>query len=424
MMERVVSFAGIFVFMLLAWLCSNKRCRVNRRVIIWGLVLQFCFAGFIFAVPLGSRFFLAVNTLVVKVLDCAAQGTDFVFGVLSLPPGQKGSLGFILAFQAFPTIIFFSSLVSVLYYLRIMPLVIRGFARLFTRLMRISGAESLAAASNIFVGVEAAFTVRPHLATMTRSEICTLLTAGMATVASNVLALYVYTLRDVFPAIAGHLVSASILSAPAAIIMSKLIWPESEQPETLGCDVEPRYERPENIFLAVINGAREGVEVVLSISALLIAVLGLTALLDQGLGLVWPGLSLKMLLTWLAWPLTWLLGIPLADVGKIAPLIGEKLVLTEVVAYRDLAELLADQALSCPRSAVIAAYALCGFTHIASVAIFVGALIGIAPERSRDITRVAFRALIAATLACLMTGAIAGVFQGCDPRSGLDLIRP
>jgi CNT family concentrative nucleoside transporter len=409
-MYTIVSLFGIFGFMVISWLCSTNRKNINWRVIFWGLALQLGFAAFIFMVPLGSRIFLTINDFVVQVLGCAARGSHFVFGRLSLPPGTEGSLGFILAFQALPTIIFFSALLSMLYYLNIMPLIIKAFAGLFTRLMKISGAEALAASSNIFVGVESAFTIRPYIKNMTRSELCTLLTAGMATVASNVLALYVFTLQDVFPTIAGHLVSASILSAPAAIIMSKLIWPESEHPETLGRNIQPSYQKPDNLFLAVINGAQEGVKMILSLTALLIAVLGLTALLDMFLGMLHPGLSLKLLLSYLAYPLTWMLGIIPADVGKIAPLIGEKLILTEVVSYQDLARLLADKALASPRSAVIATYALCGFTHVASVAIFVGALSGIAPEKTKEITQVAFRALIAATLACLMTGGVAGLF--------------
>ena len=409
-MYNIVSFFGLFGFMILGWLCSTNRKNINWRVILWGLVLQFTFAGFIFVVPLGSKVFLAINDLVVQILGCAARGSTFVFGNLALPPGVEGSFGFILAFQALPTIIFFSALISLLYYLNIMPLIIRLFAKLFTRLMKISGAEALAASSNIFVGVESAFTVKPHIKNMTHSELCTLLTAGMATVASNVLALYVFTLQDVFPTIAGHLVSASILSAPAAIIMAKLVWPETEQPETLGQDIHPHYEKPDNFFLAIINGAQEGVKVVLAITALLIAVLGLTALLDMFLGMLISGLSLRTILTYCAYPVTYLLGIAPADVGKIATLIGEKLVLTEVVAYQDLAKLLAEDALTDPRSAVIATYALCGFTHIASIAIFVGAISGIAPEKTKEITQVAFRSLVAATLACLMTGGIAGVF--------------
>jgi len=409
-MNNIVSFCGIFGFMFICWVFSTNRKNVNWRVVCWGLGLQFLFAAFIFLIPFGSRLFLIINELVVRILGCAARGSQFLFGSLALPPGTEGSLGFILAFQALPTIIFFSALISLLYYLNLMPLIIRLFAWIFTRMMKISGAEALAASSNIFVGVESAFTVQPHIKNMTRSELCTLLTAGMATVASNVLALYVFTLQDVFPTIAGHLVSASILSAPAAIIMAKLIWPESEQPETLGENIQPHYEKPDNFFLAIIHGAGEGVKVVLSISALLIAVLGLTALVDLLLGMLVSGLTIKAILTTLAYPLTWLLGVAPADVKLIAGLIGEKLVLTEVVAYQDLAKLLAENSLSSPRSAVIAAYALCGFTHFASIAIFVGAITGIAPKKAKEITEVALRSFIAATLACLMTGGIAGIF--------------
>ena len=409
-MYNIVSFFGLFGFMILAWILSNNKKNINWRVVIWGLILQFIFAGFIFVVPAGSKVFLAINDLVIKVLSCAARGSHFVFGNLALSPGTEGSFGFILAFQALPTIIFFSALISLLYYLNVMPMIIKLFAKFFTSLMKISGAEALAASSNIFVGVESAFTIKPHLKQMTHSELCTLLTAGMATVASNVLALYVFILQDTFPTIAGHLVSASILSAPAAIIMSKLIWPETEQPETLGQTIEPHYERPENFFLAIMNGAQEGVQVILGITALLIAVLGLTALLDMFLDILFSGLSLKSILGYIAFPLTYMLGVAPADVGKIAPLIGEKLILTELVAYQDLAKLLAENALSNPRSAVIATYALCGFTHIASLAIFVGGISGIVPERSKAISQVAFKSLLAATLACLMTGGIAGVF--------------
>ena len=409
-MDVLMSVCGLFGFMGVAWLCSTSRRHINWRVIVWGLMLQFAFGAFIFLVPMGSKVFLLLNEVVVRILGCAAQGSQFVFGSLALPPGAEGSPGFIFAFQALPTIIFFSALLSILYYYNVMPLVVRLFARIFSTLMRISGAEALAASSNIFVGVESAFTVRPHIQKMTHSELCLLLTAGMATVASNVLALYVFTLQDVFPTIAGHLVSASILSAPAAIIMAKLIWPETGKPETLGVNIQPHYEKPDNIFLAVIHGAEDGVKVILSITALLVAVLGLAALVDMVLGLISSDLSLKLLLTYMVYPLTWMLGVAQPDVHLAAGLIGEKLILTEVVAYQDLAKLLAENSFSDPRSAVIIAYALCGFTHIASVAIFVGAVTAIAPEKAKEISQVSFRALIAATLACLMTGAIAGIF--------------
>jgi CNT family concentrative nucleoside transporter len=260
------------------------------------------------------------------------------------------------------------------------------------------------------VGVESAFTVKPHIGRMTRSELCTMLTAGMATVGSNVLALYVFSLQDVFPTIAGHLVSASILSAPAAILMAKLIWPETEVPETLGKDVRPHYEKPDNFFMTIIEGSMDGMKVIFGITALLIAVLGLTALVDMFLGFISDSLSLRTILGYLAYPLTFMLGITAAEVPHVATLIGEKLVLTEVVAYLDLAQMLGENVLESKRSAVIATYALCGFTHVASMAIFVGGISSLAPERTREISQVAFRALLAATLACLMTGGVAGVF--------------
>lgn len=409
-MDIIVSALGLLGFMSIAWIFSVKKSSINWRVIIWGLALQFSFAAFIFLVPLGSRIFMSVNDFVVKVLECAARGSEFVFGMLAKGPGEEGSIGFIFAFQALPTIIFFSALIALLYYCHVMPFVIRLFSRVFTKLMRISGAEALVAASNIFVGVESAFTVKPYIGKMTKSELCTMLTAGMATVGSNILALYVFTLKGVFPTIAGHLVSASILSAPAAIIMAKLIYPETETPETLGLDVKPYYERPDNVFVAVIEGSQEGVKVILGITALLIAVLGLTALVDMFLAMISEQLSLKLLLSYLSYPFAYMLGVAGEDVPYIARLIGEKLVLTEVVAYLDLAKMLGDGLLASPRSAVIVTYALCGFTHVASMAIFVGGISALAPEKTKELSRVALRALLAATLACMMTGSVAGIF--------------
>jgi CNT family concentrative nucleoside transporter len=251
-MYNLISFAGIFILMAFAGVLSTNRRVINWRVVIWGTLLQLIFAMFIFIVPAGSKIFLLINDAVVKVLDCATAGTRFLFGRLALPPGMKNevevgeeSIGFILAFQlafqALPTIIFFASLMAMLYYIGIMPRIIKIFSKVFTRFMRISGAESLSVSSNIFVGIEANITVLPYLKGMTRSELCTILTAGMSTTASSVLALYVFILQAQFPTIAGHLVSASILSAISAIVMSKLIMPETEKPETLGIDVIPHY---------------------------------------------------------------------------------------------------------------------------------------------------------------------------------------
>jgi len=420
---NLISFAGIFVLIAFAWLLSADRRNFNLRVVAWAVALQLLTAVFIFRVPAGARVFLAVNDAVVRVLESASQGAHFVFGILALPPGRvdpsgNESLGPILAFQAFPTIIFFSALISVLYYLRIMPVVIRRFAWVFTRLMRISGAESLVAASNIFVGVESSLTVKPYLARMTRSEFCTVLTAGMATVASNVLALYVFSLQDVFPAIAGHLVSASLLSAPAALAMSKILLPESDVPQTLGIHVRPHCETDPSLFEAVISGAQAGVKMIVGIVALLIAVLGMVALVNvilDGIGGRINGLldlnvnwSLETLFGWLFYPFALIMGVPPADAPHVARIVGERVILTEVVSYQDLAAAMKAGAFQSDRSAVIAAYALCGFAHLASMAIFVGGVSAIARERTRDIAAVAPRALLAATLACLMTACVAG----------------
>lgn len=422
---NLVSFGGIFVIAGFAWLCSNNRSIVNWRVLVWGVSLQLVFAFFIFVLPIGAKFFLFVNGIVVTILDSATEGTKFVFGRLALPPGTTSadgetSLGYFLAFQGLPTVIFFAALVSALYYLKIMPLFIRGFAFVFTKLMRISGAESLCASSNIFVGVESALVVKPHLNDMTKSELATILAAGMGTIASTVLALYVFFLQDQLPTIAGHLVSASVLSAPAAVVMSKLIFPEAEKPKTLGLNVRPHYDREDNLIMAIINGANTGLKYLLGILALLIAFLGILALLDVILGWFgghlngWFGWnmdwSFKSLLGYIAYPFTLVLGIPATDAFEIAKIIGERTVATEVASYKDLSLLLSRGALQHPRSAIIASYALCGFAHVASLAIFVGGIGALAPQRMKDLSRLGFRALLAATLACLMTGAVAGVF--------------
>ncbi len=422
---NLVSLVGIFVLAGFAWLCSSNKRVVNWRVIFWGISLQLLFALFIFMVPVGTRFFLFVNKIVVVVLDSATAGTKFLFGRLALPPGTSNeagetSLGSMIAFQALPTIIFFAALVGALYYLKIMPLFIRGFAYVFTKLMRISGAESLCASSNIFVGVESALIVKPHLEEMTRSELATILSAGMGTIASTVLALYVFFLQGELPTIAGHLVSASFLSAPAAVIMAKLIVPETEEPKTLGVNVRPHYEREDNLILAIINGAYSGLRLLGGIITLLLAFLGFVALIDLILGWAggylnsWLGLnfewSLKALLGYVFYPFTIVLGVPPSDALEIARVIGERTVATEVYSYQKLSQLIADGKLVHPRSAIIASYALCGFAHIASLAIFVGGIGALAPKRLKALSRLGFRALLAATLACLMTGAVAGLF--------------
>jgi CNT family concentrative nucleoside transporter len=301
-----------------------------------------------------------------------------------------------------------------------MPFFVRLLARVFTKLMRVSAAESLCVSSEIFVGVESSLVVRPHLAGMTRSELTTVLTAGMSTIASTVLAIYVFLLQKEIPAIAGHLVSASLLAAPATLVISKLLMPETEKPETLGLDIKPHYEKEENLILAVMNGAKNGLQLLGGIITLLLAFLGLLALLDLILG--WGGgylnswfgwnldWSFRTFLGYLFYPFTLVLGVPPADALSIAKVIGERTVATEVASFQHLSQLLAQGALRSPRSALIGSYAICGFAHVASLAIFIGGIGALAPSRYKDLSRIGFRALLAATLVGLMTAAVAGTF--------------
>ena len=425
MAYNLVSFTGIFILMAFAWLLSNNRKVINWRVIIWGVVIQLIFALFIFVVPAGTKIFLFINDALVRVIDVAGTGTRFIFGRLALPPGTKDewggeSLGFIFAFQALPTIIFFASLMSILYYVGFMPWLIGIFARTFTRLMRISGAESLCAASEIFVGIESSTAIRPYLEKMTLSEFCTILTAGMATVASSVLAIYIMILQKQFPMIAGHLVSASFLTAPAAIVMSKILLPETEKPETLGLHVKPYQEKESSLIEACINGATAGTKLAVGVVTLLVAFLGLVALADfifagagtglnrfLGLNMNW---SLKGLLGYIFYPFTLVIGVPPSDAVEISKLIGERVILTETKSYMDLAVLIEKGTLHNPRSAFLAVYALCGFAHVASLAIFVGGVSALVPGRTADLSKVGPRALLSATLATLMAAAVAGTF--------------
>jgi CNT family concentrative nucleoside transporter len=416
---RLTGLLGIVVLLILAWAFSKNRRVINWRVVGWGLGLQLLFALFIFVIPAGTKVFMFINKVVLAVLSSASAGTEFVFGALAKGPGTEGSLGYYFAFQAMPSIIFFAALIGLLYHLGIMQWVIKGFAWIFTKLMRISGAESLSASANIFVGVESSLIIKPYINKMTKSELNTVLTVGMATVASSMLAVYIMVLHHQFPTIAGHLVSASIMNAPAAIVMSKLLYPETGKPETLGLKIKPQFDKKNSLFETILDSAQSGVKLIVGIVAMLLAFLGLVALLDKIMillgtpinGLFHSGIdfSLKGLLGYLFYPITWLIGILPKDVGVISGIIGERVILTEITAFQDLANVIA-QGLISPRSAVITTYALTGFAHIASVAIFVGGYAALAPKRAGDLSKLGFRALLGATLATLLTASIAGIF--------------
>lgn len=417
---NLISCFGILFFLGFLALISRHKRSISIRVLIWGVGLQILFAFFVFRVPFGNRLFLFLNDFTMGVIDSAFQGTHFLFGRLAIAPGKEGSLGFILAFQALPSIIFFAALMEFLYYIGIMEKIISVFARVFVKVMGISGAEALCASAQIFLGIESNLTVRPYLSKMTQSELLVVLTTGMATIASSVLGLYVIILADTFPKVAGHLISASVLLAPAAILASKIIIPETGTPLTLGTVVKVEYQKANNVIEAIINGSMAGLKMVVGICALLIAFIGLISLIDAGL--LYGGkffntlfgtqvnVSLHTALQYAFYPFTLAMGVPYEDAPAIARVIGERIIETEVKSYQDLALLIKEGKIIYERSVVIATYALCGFAHIPSLAIFIGGTASIVPERTKDLSILGLWALLASNIACLITGAVAGIF--------------
>jgi CNT family concentrative nucleoside transporter len=424
---RFIAFAGFLIVGIVAWL-TGKRAPVNWKTISGSFVLAWVLGVLTFWIPWSRQALSWLNDILVAILNVYQKGNIFLFGPLAIGPGQTlpdgtASIGFVLAMQVLPAVIFFSAMVAGLYYLKIMPAIVRGFAWLFYRVMRVSGAESLSASANIFVGIESGLTIRPYLATLTPSELLTVMTCMMATVASTVMAIYVIALQGIFPEIAGHLVSASIISIPCAILISKLTLTEDRQPETLGdlpaVDGEfgsPTSDEksPSNLIAALIEGGMQGVKMAVGIATLLIIFLGLEAMVDLVLGLLpqmgEAPLSLNRILGWMTWPFTVLMGLKPEEWQTASQILGARFVETEVTAYFKLAAVQGgiSPALT-PRSLIVMTYALCGFVHVASMGIFVGGLSALIPSRIQDISRLGFRALWTAFLATVLTGCIAGV---------------
>src|SRR5690242_15374019 len=391
MIHHAVSLVGFMIFAGLAWLFSVNRRRIAWKTIAWGVALQLVIGLIIFRLPVSQRILLWLNDAVVVLLDASKSGSSFLFGPLAASPGETGSVGFILVFQVLPAVIFFAAFTAMLYHLRVLQVFVRLFAILFHRTMKISGAESLSSAANIFVGIESALVVRPYLERMTRSELLLILTTGMGTVASSTLGVYVAFLSGVFPQIAGHLISASILAIPACVVVSKLLIPETETPETLAAvPAEDESARSKNLIGAIIEGAMDGLRLAAGISALIIAILGIVALADELLGVAssWLGmsepLSIVRILSWIFYPFAFLLGVQSSDVPIAARLLGERVILTEVFSYNHLAQVISSGQITDPRTVVIMSYALCGFAHVAAMAIFVGGTAALAPSRRED----------------------------------------
>jgi len=426
-MERLVSFFGCFVLLGIAWLLSNNKKSINYRTVLWGIFLQLAFALLILKTPVGRVFFYYGKAAVLKLLSFADYGAQFLFGNLYLgdetiskalhmpgpyqiwdPNAQAFvNIGITFAIHVLPVIIFFASLMSVLYHLGVMQKMVTGVAWVMAKFMKTSGAESLSVASNIFVGqTEAPLVVKPFIAKMTNSELMTVMTGGFATIAGSVMAAYVR-----FGADAGHLMAASVMSAPAAIVMAKIMFPETEETDTKGGAKIHLEKTSVNVVDAAANGASEGLGLALNVGAMLLAFYAIVNLLDYGFiqlgslfGLV--NFGLKTILGYAFAPIALVMGVEPADALNFGYLLGTKISLNEFVAFVQLGQW--KDVLS-PRSFTLGTYALCGFANFSSIAIQIGGIGGIAPGRKHDLARLGLKAMIAGALASWLTASIAGI---------------
>ncbi len=411
MSPRIISLFGIFALLGIAWLFSKNKKAINYKTVLMGTLIQVAFAVIVLKVPLGRRFFQIMNDVIIKMLSFSDEGAKFIFGGLI----NNTSIGYIFAFQVLPTIIFFSALISVGYYLGILQKVVLFFARIMAKLMGTSGAESLSASANIFVGqTEAPILVKPYIGTMTQSELMCVMVGGMATIAGGVMAAYVGILKDYLPNIAGHLLAASIMSAPAGMVMAKILVPETEESKTKGVVKIHLEINDANVIDAAANGATVGLQLALNVAGCLIAFMSILALANFITGYAgglagYPALSIEKIFGWIFTPLAWLMGVPSQDVANVANLMGQKTVLNEFVAYFNMTTMLKNTpGILTERSIIITSYALCGFSNFLSIAIQVGGIGALAPERRHDLARLGLYAVVGGSLACFMTATIAG----------------
>jgi CNT family concentrative nucleoside transporter len=402
---RLVSALGFVAMIAIAWGFSQQRRHFPWRTVAWGAALQLLLGAVLLRTRVGEGFFRITNGVVELFLRYVDAGVRFVFGALV-------DTGFSIVVNVLPIIVFMGSLFAVLYHLGVLQRVVDALARVLSRTMGTSGAESLAAVANIFVGMtEAALIVRPYLERMTRSELFALMTVGMATVAGSVMLAYVGMLG---PGYAGHLATASLLSAPAALLLAKVIVPETGVPETASIGRAPVEVTSVNVIDAAAQGAIAGLRLAAYVGALLVAFVAMIAMLNDLLGFAGalvgiPELTLQRLLGWLLAPLAWLMGVPWEDAPRVGSLLGIKTVLNEFLAYQELSALIAADSLA-PRSAAIASYALCGFANFGSLAILLGGIGGLAPSRRPEVARFGLLSILAGSLASFMTACIAGVF--------------
>ncbi|MBD2776771.1 NupC/NupG family nucleoside CNT transporter [Iningainema tapete] len=400
-MERVISALGLLVFVGISYAFSINRHAVRWGTVAWGLGLEFVFALLILKTPWGLKVFKSLGDVVSNFLAFSDVGAKFVFG-----DNFKEHL---FAFQVLPTIIFFSAFISVLYHYGILQRIVSGLAWVMMRTMKTSGAESLSCAGNIFVGpTESPLIVKPFVATMTQSELFAVMTGGFATVAGGVLGAYLS-----FGIPAEHLIAAFFMTAPTSLVVAKLLYPETEVSDTVGkvkMEVKTNYV---NVIDAATTGALDGVKMAVNVGVMIIAFLGLLAAVDAMLG--WFGslvglrsLSLQWILSFIMAPVAWLMGVPMADCGKVGALLGKKTILNEFIAYLDLKTLIEKQQIS-QHAVIIATYALCNFANLGSVGITIGGISAIAPQRQHDLARMGIRAMIGGLLAGFITACIAGM---------------
>jgi concentrative nucleoside transporter, CNT family len=431
--SNLVSLIGLLSLTGIAYLLSENKKSIDRSIIWKALLIQIIFALLVLGVPAYDipgplRFvFNAANDFILAVLGFSEKGGKFIFG--DMADSQK--FGFIFAFQVLPTIIFMSSLMAVMYHLGLMQKIVNALARFMHKTLKVSGAESLSTAANIFVGqTEAPLVVRPFLSKMTKSELFCIMVGGMANTAGGVLAAYVGLLKGSIPDIAGHLLTASVLSAPAALLAAKLMIPETETPETL-VRVPTEYEKEKidsNAIEAAARGASEGLLLALNVAAMLIAFIALVALVDATLG--WFGemihfsawghdlvpelirqgqpatLSAALIFGWLFAPLAWIMGVPWSECAVAGSLLGQKIVLNEFVAYLNLSTIMSQLS---ERTVIIMSYALCGFANFSSIGIQIGGIGAMAPERRGDLAKLGIRAIIGGSIASFMCAAVAGI---------------
>ena len=404
-MGSLLGILGLFTLLSIALLLSENRSAINLKTVLYGLIFQLIFALFILKTPFGAPIFSFLDKSINILIGFSSSGSDFLFKSYIDGVGfHPGLINF--AFSTLPTIIFFSSLVAVLYHFGILQSIIKFIARRMQLTLGTSGSETLSVAGNIFLGqTESPLMVRPFVSKMTKSELMAVMTGGFATVSGGVLAIYVSWLTEI-QGIAGHLLAASVMSAPAALVVAKIIYPETEESQTMG-DVNVNIEQTNiNAMEALSNGATDGLKLAANIAAMLIAFISFVAMVNYFLS--FGGTSMEEIFGVIFRPLAWTMGVPWNEAQLVGMLMGKKIVLTELVAYGDLQNLIRDGMIS-ERSAIISTYALCGFSNFASIGIQLGGIGAMAPERKKDLAKLVTKAMFGGAIASWLTATIAGL---------------